>query len=702
MKTTRYRMFKMLLIGLLSLGLCACGAPGDVNDPPSHAKPESMPEVTPTPEEPKPDPIEIWVMDEPYAAKGDGVTDDRAAIQKAIDDAAAAPGGGIVYLNAGKTFCMGNILLRSNVELHFEDGAKILQSSDPMDFVDPLNGFAVKELVFGQYVNPEIEWDAAAYYNYPLIYATKGTENIKVTGKGTIEMSAGEDPRGIMTMQAIGLYEVDGYELSDFTVRKYFAYCIAAVSCRNGLYENLTIDITGGILGGTDGINLTGCQNIRVTGCNVNSGDDGIYMGSSYGDPRAGLWFRLENLRPIQNIEIDHNHVTVAWDATKAFCFIMWGSRYPDQSAVEVSNIYVHDNYFETAGAWLGSWNLETHKFEFDGSCNPMKNIRFENNTIDRFEDSFFALPISDVYGFDCMTEMQNGDFAKKDIYWVSREGGSAGEKDGYGYIDALDQNDAALYEGLKLREGKEYQFTARVMSSGEKVRLFVKDQITGELIASKEFSNTEWKEVSFSFEVPKTGNYHVGVERGEATSGWARIDDVSVALAPFEDIDLGGETIFDSVVYADAKKSTAGGFRNQYSTIFTPKVNGDVVGVRIYTCPEESGIHYVSIWNQDTGKMLTEEFYEWDIEPGYTAWRTFELPEYISLKAGTRYAVVVSAGPDTYFWVSEKIAPIDNEYFTVSGQTCGSSLDAKNGFWHLPGYYTSDFAYRDIVFIPD
>ena len=134
------KIFKLLLIGLLALGLCACGAPDVTEEPADEPAPDVTPE--PAPEEgPMPDPIEIWVMDAPYGAKGDGVTNDRAAIQAAIDDAAAAPGGGIVYLNAGKTFCMGNIMLRSNVELHFEDGAMILQSGNPADFVDPLNGF---------------------------------------------------------------------------------------------------------------------------------------------------------------------------------------------------------------------------------------------------------------------------------------------------------------------------------------------------------------------------------------------------------------------------------------------------------------------------------------------------------------------------------------------------------------------------------
>ena len=136
------------------------------------------------------------------------------------------------------------------------------------------------------------------------------------------------------------------------------------------------------------------------------------------------------------------------------------------------------------------------------------------------------------------MSAMKNGDFESLgDLYWVSRAGGSAGAgedavgQDGkyYGYIDNLDKADAALYQGIKFSDEYSYDVQARVQSSGDTVRLFVKDQITQELIASKEFNNTEWQKVSFTFRVPKTGNYQIGVERGNAAKGWARIDSVSI-----------------------------------------------------------------------------------------------------------------------------------------------------------------------------
>ena len=63
-----------------------------------------------------------------FGAKGDGQTQDRDAINKAIE-AASAAGGGTVHFPAG-TYLTGSIRLRSNITLHLERGATIEASAD--------------------------------------------------------------------------------------------------------------------------------------------------------------------------------------------------------------------------------------------------------------------------------------------------------------------------------------------------------------------------------------------------------------------------------------------------------------------------------------------------------------------------------------------------------------------------------------------
>src|SRR5690242_12930786 len=89
-----------------------------------------------------------------YGAKGDGRTNDAAAIQKAID-ACARAGGGTVYFAAGN-YLSGTIVLKSHVTLRLSPAATLWGSRQIADY-NPLH----------------------------LIYA-EDAENITIEGEGTI------------------------------------------------------------------------------------------------------------------------------------------------------------------------------------------------------------------------------------------------------------------------------------------------------------------------------------------------------------------------------------------------------------------------------------------------------------------------------------------------------------------------------------
>lgn len=97
-------------------------------------------------------------------AKGDGVTKDTAAIQKAIDTC-AGQGGGTVVLSAG-TYVSAPIVLKSNINFHLDKGATLLGSPDHADY-PPITMFHLPDL-------------------QPLVSATHAT-NVAITGEGTID-----------------------------------------------------------------------------------------------------------------------------------------------------------------------------------------------------------------------------------------------------------------------------------------------------------------------------------------------------------------------------------------------------------------------------------------------------------------------------------------------------------------------------------
>ena len=68
-----------------------------------------------------------------YGARGDGVKKCTQAIQAAVD--ACGRTGGRVVIPAGK-YLSGGIRLRSNVELHLENGAELISTLEKEDMID--------------------------------------------------------------------------------------------------------------------------------------------------------------------------------------------------------------------------------------------------------------------------------------------------------------------------------------------------------------------------------------------------------------------------------------------------------------------------------------------------------------------------------------------------------------------------------------
>lgn len=96
--------------------------------------------------------------------------DARKAIQDAIDKA-NSEGGGRVIIPAGEYFCKGSIVLKSCVDLHLEEGAKLLFSPEPADYLPVV----------------KTRWEGTELMNYsPMVYAY-GQHDIAITGIGTID-----------------------------------------------------------------------------------------------------------------------------------------------------------------------------------------------------------------------------------------------------------------------------------------------------------------------------------------------------------------------------------------------------------------------------------------------------------------------------------------------------------------------------------
>jgi len=216
-----------------------------------------------------------------FGAKGDGKTLDTAAINKAID-AAAAAGGGTVILPAG-TYASYSIHLKSKVSLYLGPGATILAADPP-----PPTGTGGYDPAEPMELDKYQDYGHSHFHN-SLIWG-EGLEDIGILGPGMIYgkgLSKGtgpglraEDPH--VGNKAISLKNCRNVVLRDFAILQGGHFGILATGVDNFTIDNLRIDTN------RDGMDIDCCRNVRVSNCSVNSPwDDAICLKSSFGLGRA-------------------------------------------------------------------------------------------------------------------------------------------------------------------------------------------------------------------------------------------------------------------------------------------------------------------------------------------------------------------------------------------------------------------------------
>jgi polygalacturonase len=212
-----------------------------------------------------------------FGAVPDGKTDNTAAIQKAID-AAAAAGGGTVRV-AGGTFMTYTLYPRSNTRLEIEAGASLEGGPDPLLYPE---------------FEPSPHWrvEYSLRRNKRAMFYAVAQTNIAICGRGTINGHAElfhEQTEGtnmwrrkhdqLITGRNIFLVGCRNVRLDDVTILNPSGWSMWLLDCEFVQVRSLKIEMDLRIPNG-DGIHIGSCRDVTVSDCVVRSGDDALILRS--------------------------------------------------------------------------------------------------------------------------------------------------------------------------------------------------------------------------------------------------------------------------------------------------------------------------------------------------------------------------------------------------------------------------------------
>lgn len=268
-------------------------------------------------------------------------------IQSAIDEA-SEKGGGKVIIPQGK-WKTGRISLKSNVNLHIEEGAELYFSGELEDY---------RPAVFTRHEGVEVMSLGACIYAYE-------QDNIAVTGKGTIYgPEEGPVKNQMMTEDVTEKFVPIDKPVEERVYEGYngesifLPMLISPTSCTNVYIEGVTLERTafwnivpvycdGVIIRGVtvnsvgiprgDGIDIESSRNVLIEYSTLNNGDDCFTMKAGRGEDGIRV------NKPTENVVVRY---CLAKEGHGA---ITIGS----ETAGKIRNLYIHDCVFDNTGVGI-------------------------------------------------------------------------------------------------------------------------------------------------------------------------------------------------------------------------------------------------------------------------------------------------------------------------------------------------------------
>ncbi|MDE5608600.1 MAG: right-handed parallel beta-helix repeat-containing protein [Muribaculaceae bacterium] len=214
------------------------------------------------------------------------------AIQKLLDK--AAEDGSEVLFPAG-VYVTGTIYVPTGVTINLDPGATLLGSLDPYDYA----GYATD--------TPEVNLQADKCSKRMLaLICSHATQRIAITGHGTIDGRGLEVALAIDSLHHIGqridptyntrrmrpsirpklidFDEVDTLLIEGISLRASASWGLSLNKCNDVTIRD--IDFINRAYWNNDGIDIADCHRVLITGCRINSADDGIVLKSF--DPLDG------------------------------------------------------------------------------------------------------------------------------------------------------------------------------------------------------------------------------------------------------------------------------------------------------------------------------------------------------------------------------------------------------------------------------